>query len=87
MYFSKDCLLLGLNLLRYSDREIDRVCDRTNRDRFSEHYGFPPETVAAVLNNNSNINRNDLFMTFSRWKLYDSEHAMESRWKKHPETI
>ena len=78
---------MGLNLVRYTDREIDRVCERTNLERFSAHYGFPPETVAAVLNDNPDVNATDLFMTFSWWKLYDSEHAMESRWKKHPETI
>jgi hypothetical protein len=87
MKFSDDCLRKGLNLLRYEDWEIDRVCDRTNHERFAAHYGFSPATVAAVLNDNQQLDEENFFMTLSWWKIYDTEHRMNARWKLHPETI
>ena len=81
------CLRKGLGHLRYSNCEIDRVCDRTNYERFAAHYGFSPATVAAVINDNPQIDQKNLFMTLSWFKIYDTEHRMNSRWKIHPETI
>jgi hypothetical protein len=86
-FSSEECLRKGLRLLKYTNIEIDRVCDRTNNERFSSHFGFPPETVAAVLNDNSAIKPKEFFMTLNWWKSYQEEHQMESRWKWHPETI
>ncbi|KAL3775118.1 hypothetical protein ACHAWO_001941 [Cyclotella atomus] len=51
------------------------------------HYSFPPETVAAVLYDNSNVNPKTVFITLYWWKRYDKEFAMESRWHWHPDTI
>ena len=77
----------GLGFVRYTNKEIDRVCERTNLERFSTQYGFHPQTVAAVINDNPHIHQKQLFMTLSWFKLYDTELVMESRWKWHPETI
>lgn len=82
-----DCLRKGLGFVRYTNEEIDRVCERTNLERFSTQYGFHPQTVAAVINDNPHIHQKQLFMTLSWFKLYDTELVMESRWKWHPETI
>ena len=84
---TQECLRMGVRLLTYTEWEIDRVCERTNLERFSAHYGFLPATIAAVLYDNQDIQHTHLFMTLSWWKLYDSEHAMESQWKVHPETF
>jgi hypothetical protein len=73
--------------MKYTPHEIDKVCDRTNLDRFSSHYGFPPQTVAAVLNDNPQIRPKEFFMTLYWWKSYQEEFPLESRWKWHPETI
>ena len=87
MRFSNDCLRKGLGFMNYTPNEVDRVCERTNLERFASHYGFPPDTVAAVLNDNPDVKEKELFMTLYWWKLYEPERAMESRWKWHPETI
>jgi hypothetical protein len=88
MLFPNECLRKGLGLLNYTDKEIDRVFNRTNLERFSSHYGpFPTAAIVAVLNDNLHIHRKHLFMTLHWWKSYDTEHEMESRWKYHPETI
>lgn len=73
--------------MKYTPDEIERVCDRTKQNRFSTHYGFPPATVAAVLNDNPQIDPKEFFMTLYWWKSYQEEYLMESRWKWHPETI
>jgi hypothetical protein len=86
-FSSEECLRKGLRLLKYTNNEIDRVCDCTNNERFSSHFGFPPEAVAAVLNDNIAIKPREFFMTLNWWKSYQEEHQMESRWKWHPETI
>ncbi len=81
MWFSNSCLEKGLIYLNYTPREIKRVCERTNNERFTQHFGFPPQTVAAVLNDNPSIDPKKLFMTFYWWKTYEKEKQMESRWK------
>jgi hypothetical protein len=63
------------------------VCDNTNLTRFGQHFSFPPETVADVINDNPGIDPKDLLMTMYWWKTYDEEYLMESRWKHHPDTI
>ena len=73
--------------MNYTQTQIHRVCERTNYERFSQHFGFPPKTVAAVLNDNPDIDPKKLYMTLYWWELYETERAMESRWKWHPETI
>ncbi len=78
MRFLNGCLRKGLGFLNYTPGEVDRVCERTNLERFASHYGFPPETVAAVLNDNPDIKEKELYMTLYWWKLYEPEHAMES---------
>ena len=70
----------------YTPNQIGRVRKETNQARFVGHYGFPPETVAAVLNDNT-IDERELMMTLYWWKTYDTEFRMESRWHRHPETI
>lgn len=63
------------------------VCRQMNLERFSAHYGFPPETIAAVINDNQHIDQMHLYVTLLWWKLYDSEYAIESQWKIDPEAI
>jgi hypothetical protein len=87
LYSSEECLRKGLRYIKYSNKEIKRVCDRTNNERFVQHYGFPSETVAAILNDNPSIDPKKFFMTLYWWKTYEKEKQMESRWKWHPETI
>jgi len=78
MLVSNECLQKALGFMNYTPKEIDKVCECTNLECFVSHYGFPPETVAAVLKVNPNINEKQLFMTLYWWKLYEPEHAMES---------
>ena len=87
MLVSNDCIWKALGFMSYTPKEIDRVFECTNLERFASHHGFPPETVAAMLNDNPNINEKQLFMTLYWWKLYEPEHAMEPRWKWHPKMI
>ena len=67
-----DCLRRGLGFVRYTNEEIDRVCELTNLERFSTQYGFHPQTVAVVINDNPHIYQKQLFMTLSWFKLYDT---------------
>lgn len=87
MLFSADALSMGLGFMTYTPYEIGRVRLATNEERFKSHYAFPPETVAAVINDNPEIKEKEFFMTLYWWKKYDEEHCMESRWHWHPDTI
>lgn len=87
MLSSDQALKMGLGFMNYTPKQIGKVVLQTNLDRFGSHYGFPPETVAAVLNDNPNVNPKEFFMTLYWWKRYDEEFAMESRWHWHPDTI
>lgn len=87
LYSAEECLRKGLRYLKYSSKEIGRVCERTNLERFSSHYSFSPASIAAVLNDNPDIDPKKMFLTLYWWKSYQTEHQMESRWKMHPETI
>jgi hypothetical protein len=77
---------MGLKYLKYTDKEITRIGDRTKNERFASHYGFSPTTVAQVINDNPDIDTLNLFMTFAWWTAYDTEHRMNSHWKFHEET-
>jgi hypothetical protein len=78
---------MGSGYMSYTPHQIDRVCTQTKLSRFATHYSFPPETVAAVLNDNPDIDPKEFYMTLHWWKKYDEEYAMESRWHWHPDTI
>lgn len=81
------CCLLTIAFGRVEDWEIDRICDRTKNERFASHCGFKPATVAAVINDNLQIKRVHLFIAICWWKMYETEHQMNSRWHLHQETL
>lgn len=81
-----EVLRQGLEYAMFNESR-QKVCERTNLERFHAFYGVGPETVAAVINDNQDIDPKDIFMTLNWWKVYNVEHVMSGLWGPHPETI
>lgn len=80
------CLRRGLRYVGFPDRR-QKVCRRTNDERFKAHYGVGAETVCAIANDNPGITFKHLLITLCWWKLYETEHVMAGRWDLHEEVI
>ena len=75
---------LGLIKAGFNDRRQQKVCERTNNERFSANYGVSAKTLEVVFldmkKRDPSLTELDFLMAVDTLKLYLTEHTMAGRW-------
>ena len=75
---------LGLIKAGFDDRRQQKVCERTNNERFSANYGVSAKTLEIIFRDmkkkGSSLTEHDFLMAVDTLKLYSTEHTMAGRW-------
>ena len=76
---------IGLKVLGFDDKRQQKVCDRTNNERFSASFGVSANTLDKVFidmkKKDANLTEQDFLMGVNTLKLYLTEHNMAGRWQ------
>ena len=79
-----DLLFAGLTYVGF-DKGRQSVRDSENVERFREHYGTPPTTLAPLLNDLKDkfpeVKLKDALMCLNWLKCYDTERVLSARWR------
>ena len=75
---------LGLNKAGFGDSRQQRVCERTNNERFSASFGVSAKTLEAVFldmkKRDPSLKEEDFLLGVDALKLYLTEHTAAGRW-------
>ena len=74
----------GLKVVGYDEKKQQRVCERTNNERFSSSFGVSAKTLEVLFvdmkKKDPALSERDLLMGLETLKLYLTEHVMAGRW-------
>jgi len=74
---------LGLKIAGFDVRRQQKVCERTNNERFSANYGVSAKTLEAVFldmkKRNPTLTEHDFLLAADTLKLYSTERTMAGR--------
>jgi hypothetical protein len=81
---------IGLKVAGFDEKRQQKVCERTNNERFSASFGVSAKTLEAVFNDmkkkDPTLSERDFLMAVDTLKLYLTEHNMAGRWQCCEET-
>ena len=84
MITAADLLFCGLTYVGF-EKERQNVRQSENVERFKEHYGPPPEVLAALFNDLKDkypeVRVKDALMSMNWLKIYDTERVLSARWR------